>query len=252
MTYFTILLLFHVLGDFYLQTQKLSESKKHSNKHLLLHTAIYTLPFVLMFCFNDGSESILRLFIGIVILFISHFIIDFYFRKKDKTLMPFIIDQLLHLLVIFIVWFLIKNHLANIDNLDDWLISDLGLNISFQKLVSITTIMLLIVKPTSILVELSLPEINDNKEKDIDKDDKKEQGIDKDNKVNYGSIIGVLERFVIVLLAIINLWTSIAIVITAKSIARFKQLEDKEFSQKYLIGTLLSVAMVLVYLIVLL
>ena len=147
---------------------------------------------------------------------------------------------------------LIKNHLANIDNLDDWLISDLGLNISFQKLVSITTIMLLIVKPTSILVELSLPEINDNKEKDIDKDDKKEQGIDKDNKVNYGSIIGVLERFVIVLLAIINLWTSIAIVITAKSIARFKQLEDKEFSQKYLIGTLLSVAMVLVYLIVLL
>src|SRR5690554_718567 len=118
MTYFTILLLFHVLGDFYLQTKKLSESKKHSNKYLLLHTAIYTLPFVLMFCFYSGGESLLRILIGIVILFVTHFIIDFYFRKKDKSLKTFIIDQLFHLLVIFIVWLLIKNHLINILNLD--------------------------------------------------------------------------------------------------------------------------------------
>ena len=66
------------------------------------------------------------------------------------------------------------------------------------------------------------------------------------NKINYGSLIGMLERIIIVLLAMLNLWSSIVLVFTAKSIARFKQLEDKNFAQKYLIGTLLSLSITLI------
>ena len=65
---------------------------------------------------------------------------------------------------------------------------------------------------------------------------------------NIGEIIGVLERIVIVTLCALGLWTSVVLVFTAKSIARFKQLEEKDFAQKYLIGTLLSMCITLILL----
>jgi len=34
--------------------------------------------------------------------------------------------------------------------------------------------------------------------------------------------------------------------LTAKSVARFKQLEDRDFAEKYLIGTLTSLALALI------
>ena len=60
------------------------------------------------------------------------------------------------------------------------------------------------------------------------------------NKDNAGTYIGMLERIIILLLGILGLYGSIALVLTAKSLARFKQLEDKSFSEKYLVGTLMS------------
>jgi hypothetical protein len=39
---------------------------------------------------------------------------------------------------------------------------------------------------------------------------------------------------------------AIGFVIAAKSLARFKQLEDKDFAERYLLGTLLSVLIALV------
>lgn len=69
------------------------------------------------------------------------------------------------------------------------------------------------------------------------------------NSNQIGSLIGKLERIVILILAIMNLYASIGLVFTAKSLARFKQLEDKDFAEKYLVGTLCSflVTLILVY-----
>jgi hypothetical protein len=66
------------------------------------------------------------------------------------------------------------------------------------------------------------------------------------DEIDSGVIIGILERLLILLFAIINLWSSIALILTAKSIARFKQMENKEFAIKYLVGTLLSLFISLV------
>lgn len=57
-----------------------------------------------------------------------------------------------------------------------------------------------------------------------------------------GSIIGKLERLIISSLVLCNQLSAIGFVIAAKSIARYKQLEDKDFAEKYLVGTLSSVA----------
>jgi len=56
-----------------------------------------------------------------------------------------------------------------------------------------------------------------------------------------GKIIGNLERLLIYGLFQINMPALISIVIGLKALARFKQLDDKEFAEYFLIGTLASV-----------
>ncbi len=61
-----------------------------------------------------------------------------------------------------------------------------------------------------------------------------------------GSMIGQLERILIVILLLQNQYEAIGFVLVAKSIARFKQLDDKEFAEKCLVGTLPSLLLSLV------
>lgn len=68
---------------------------------------------------------------------------------------------------------------------------------------------------------------------------------DKD-QLNTGALIGSMERMTMMALLIAGQWIGLTVVIAAKSIARFKQLEDKKFSEYYLIGTLYSVIFVVV------
>ncbi len=62
----------------------------------------------------------------------------------------------------------------------------------------------------------------------------------RDEVERMGFWIGVLEREIILILGVFGQYGAIGFVLTAKSIARYKQLEDKKFAEKYLIGTLLS------------
>ena len=55
-----------------------------------------------------------------------------------------------------------------------------------------------------------------------------------------GELIGKLERVLVVMLILFNQFGGIGFVLTAKSLARFKMFEDKEFAERYLIGTLAS------------
>jgi Protein of unknown function (DUF3307) len=55
-----------------------------------------------------------------------------------------------------------------------------------------------------------------------------------------GATIGVLERLIVSALVLTNASTAIGFVIAAKTLARFKQLDDREFAEYYLLGTLAS------------
>jgi len=57
-----------------------------------------------------------------------------------------------------------------------------------------------------------------------------------------GATIGVLERLIVSALVLANASTAIGFVIAAKTLARFKQLDDREFAEYYLLGTLASTA----------
>lgn len=56
-----------------------------------------------------------------------------------------------------------------------------------------------------------------------------------------GRLIGVLERMLIFVLVMQAQYGALAFVLAAKSMARFKSLDDREFAEYFLLGTLLSV-----------
>jgi hypothetical protein len=66
---------------------------------------------------------------------------------------------------------------------------------------------------------------------------------DADMDYRRGRVIGVLERLVVFVLVLHGQYTALAFVITAKSMARFKSLDDREFAEYFLLGTLLSVVL---------
>ncbi|MEM9554397.1 MAG: hypothetical protein AAGC60_09070 [Acidobacteriota bacterium] len=61
-----------------------------------------------------------------------------------------------------------------------------------------------------------------------------------EEEIRMGRIIGNLERVLIFVLALNGQLDAIGLVLAAKSLARFKELEDKRFSEYYLLGTLSS------------
>lgn len=233
MLFLKILLMIHILGDFYFQSDKISKNKQGNNKYLAIHVLIYTILFLPLYYLNTNTISVTITFFSI---FIIHFICDYIMKliSKNKTLSLFVIDQMIHLSVIIVFWMMLRETFIDLSFINDYL-NKIEVGISFEKIISITLILLIIVKPASILIEKALP-------KEINKEIIVNQ---EEETFNFGSLIGILERLIIVLLAILNLWTSIALVFTAKSISRFKQLEDKDFAQKYLIGTLLSLSITL-------
>jgi hypothetical protein len=60
-----------------------------------------------------------------------------------------------------------------------------------------------------------------------------------------GATIGVLERLLIVTFVLTNATAAIGFVVGAKTLARFKQLDDRDFAEYYLLGTLASVGVAL-------
>jgi len=68
----------------------------------------------------------------------------------------------------------------------------------------------------------------------------KESGLER-----AGRAIGLFERFIILTFVLLSQYTALAFVLAAKSIARFKELEDRNFAEYYLVGTLASVSFAL-------
>ncbi len=62
-----------------------------------------------------------------------------------------------------------------------------------------------------------------------------------------GAFIGTLERLLTILLVGLEAYTAVAFVVTMKSIARYKKLEEKRaFAEYFLAGTMLSMLIALI------
>ncbi len=236
--YFVVVMLIgHLLGDFYLQSDSLVKKRKKCKGYVLLHGLIYTLCMSVAFgiCVRISDESIFAL----IILCFGHLLIDmlksFFDNPKNnksirKDTVVFFADQASHIINILLVSILFSSKVQ--------LYSYVTLNIAKlpNKPLMIILGLLCILKPIDIIISNFLfgnknSVININPLKDL---------------VKSGRIIGYLERIIIFILMQFGAFSAIAFVLTAKSVARFKELEQEERAKYYLIGTLFSACSVIV------
>ncbi|NLY37204.1 MAG: DUF3307 domain-containing protein [Tissierellia bacterium] len=235
-----LLLIGHFLGDFYFQTNKIAQSKEESLSKLIVHSLVYFLSMTL------GILAIisLSLFKWVVLISLLHFLVDWsksiLIRKyplKDKELTSlYLLDQLIHILIIIIVAGAIALFQETLQYTGFFKsISDI-LNLNLELIFSSILATIIIIKPVSITIKRVLYQYQPEVVK------KEEMG-----HPGAGSLIGILERLIILIMLSQNQYAAIGFVLTAKSIARYKRIiEDPKFSEYYLLGTLLSMLSVIV------
>ncbi len=233
----------HLLGDFYLQTDNLSQ-KKDSLKYLLLHVVTYALC---IYCVAILATGLWDVYIcPMIIIGGLHFIIDYAKIKlaekstvaKRHKLLILMIDQAIHIIILY---FFEQMYLFQINSA--WLATwTIHLPESIGKILSIVIAVLICGKPAAIIVAMIFEKIPQTIKKAEDCD-----GTDcSTESAKIGSWIGMLEREIILLLGLSNQYGAIGFVLAAKSLARHNQLNQQAFAEKYLVGTLLSALIALI------
>jgi hypothetical protein len=69
---------------------------------------------------------------------------------------------------------------------------------------------------------------------------RKKEEVFRDQTDRTGKWIGILERLIVLTLILNDALGSVAFILTAKSIARFNELSNRDFAEYYLVGTLFS------------
>jgi hypothetical protein len=233
----TLYLIGHLLGDFYLQSDSLAKSKTKSNIALLKHSGIYLLSMIIVIM-PVWNWYLLKISL---ILSLMHAVIDFlkknYIKNKEENISVFLLDQSIHILTIFLVLlviffqFNVMNYTCIIQS--SFEILQIDISIFFKWILAL----LIIYKPSSITIKKILHSYKRPQIQEIPQAiEKIDEGIE-----NAGSLIGVLERVIILLLLFAKQYIVIGFILTAKSIARYdKIVKDPIFSENYLLGTLLS------------
>ena len=240
--YVLLLLVSHLLGDFIFQSEKWTKSKTEKFRYVLLHSSVYagtafaiSLPF-----FSKDWITALAIFT------LSHFIVDSikfliikkskridYFSYRVKTIV-FVIDQTIHIAVLFSIAAALVLNGARLTLLPqiEGMMSFLGIH--SPLLLSWLVLLIAVGKPFNITIKHFIIPYRPQ-----------ENLAGSGNSA--GAFIGTLERLLIVVFLSVGQYAAIGLVLTAKSIARYQKIvEDKEFAEYYLLGTLLSVFLVIV------
>lgn len=213
------LILAHLIGDFFLQPDswvKEKDKRKLKSPKLYLHVLIHiALLFIVLW---DLSQWPIIFIVGL-----SHFAIDalklMLQNKKTKRLL-FFLDQLLHLLVIVVVYWIFIATDISLDSI-----------LTDNTLILLTAILFLTL-PVSIIMKSIFLKWNISKLTEGNESLK-----------DAGKYIGILERILVFVFVILDHWEAVGFLITAKSVFRFgdlKESKERKLTEYILIGTLIS------------
>ncbi len=210
---FLCLLMAHLVADFVLQTSASCNSKaeKHwQSVHQYIHAAIvFALSWIVSW---DVRFWWCALIIGAL-----HLCIDIWKSYRQEKVTWFVLDQLLHVLVLAVI---------------AWLWSSINLwSMPFDiniRYVAITLAALICWKPANIFIKLLL------KHYSVNMPQEKESGF------NAGALIGTIERWLILIFVCMQRYDALGLLIAAKSIIRFGDSQTNK-SEYVLAGTLLSI-----------
>ena len=214
-TLFLSLVLAHIIGDFYLQTDKCCEQKEARKfKSWFLYVHAITIGLLSWIIVPSCGFGLWALMIAV-----SHFAIDAVKIHCPKGLWSFVIDQLFHLSILAAISTIYETTkelpLQMIDNPS-----------SFSTPLLILAI-LLCIKPANILIKLILEKYQIGESASCD------------NIKNAGALIGNLERLLTIVFVMLGQFEAIGFIVAAKSILRFKD-TDTAKTEYVLAGTFLS------------
>jgi len=199
----------HVLGDYYLQTDRLAQARQHQFSAVVLHSLLYSLAFLPLLLASHPS--------AFVVLAVSHALLDalkFLLQKgTNKTAILFMLDQLCHILLLVVVSILY--HVT------------FFLPPSWVSVLRISVLLLCAAKPVSVMFTELFGRF---------------RPMPGEGTEGAGKVIGYLERLILVILMVVGEYGVIGWIIAAKTFARSRQLADSQaFCEYFLVGTLLSI-----------
>ena len=210
---FACLLLAHLIADFALQTDRTCKDKVEKK----WHSPYQYVHAIIVFVLSWLAACELGFWWCALIIGIIHLGIDIGKSYFEEKLSLFVVDQILHILIMASV-----AHLWC--RINCW---NLPFNISLHYIV-IAGAILTCWKPANIFIKMilkyhqvSIPEENNE-------------------SFNAGALIGTLERWIIVIFICLQRYESIGLLIAAKSIIRFSE-KDTAKTEYVLAGTLLSI-----------
>ncbi|MCI8496964.1 MAG: DUF3307 domain-containing protein [Clostridiales bacterium] len=235
-----VLLIFHVLGDFVFQSSKTAQAKQRLGKEgrlaLCRHLAVYTAFSLLAVLWWGNGWNIL---LNTLLLSVSHAVVDtvcIRLRRvfPRKGLLLFACDQAIHAVFLLGVSRMLGRLNAAGIFVRDMLPASWGRDTCFSVMLAVLLV-LICTAPAAVLVKevFSLIAAHESEEKT--------EPVRQVDVYRSGYVIGVCERLVILVLGVAGQFGAIGFVLAAKSLARFKLLnDDKDFAERYLVGTLVS------------
>lgn len=210
---FLCLVLAHLVADFVLQSNKMCKDKAEKKWKSVYHYCHAVMVFALSWLVSWSLDFWwCALIIGAI-----HFVIDMWKSYREEKVKWFAIDQILHITVMvgIALWWC---------SLDDWSVpSDIPV-----KYVALAIAIIVCWKPANLFIKLMLKHYSVNIPE--------EQG----SGFNAGSLIGNIERWLILAFVIMQRYEAIGLLIAAKSIIRFGDAQTRK-SEYVLAGTLMSI-----------
>lgn len=214
---FCNLFLMHLLGDFYLQTDRTCGDKVNMgfrSKSLYIHGLI-------IFLLSWLALAALKFWWLALIVGLTHFIIDGIKSKCGDNLKGFIFDQLAHIIVMVLVAYCATKYLG-------W--KYLTVMSEDQIFIIGALVFIICAKPSNVFIKKVLMAYS------IDNQDTEEK-----SPFKAGGLIGTIERWLILVFIMLEQYEAVGFLLAAKSIIRFKDTETNK-TEYVLAGTLISVA----------
>ncbi|MBN1925147.1 MAG: DUF3307 domain-containing protein [Prolixibacteraceae bacterium] len=208
-TLFLPILAGHLIADFWLQPASWIESKRENgwkSKHLFFHAAIASIMPVLFTLQID-------LWWFVPSIFVTHYFIDALKSKTSDNLLFFLIDQALHITIL-------------------WALSTFATSIvleeSFADFWVYVAGFILVTTPAGILIGKFLQPITKMENKPM--------------KADASAWIGIVERILILIFILAGQFQAIGFLVAAKSVFRFSEIKKNENpkAEYFLLGTLVS------------
>ncbi len=218
MLVFIKLLLAHLIGDFMLQPNRWvihKEANKIKSKFLYVHVLLHFTLYMLLLWDIGYWNIALLLTIGHLFIDMGKLYVNPFFKNKS---IPFFIDQLLHIILIYLCSFYkeLPGHIIELFQDVNWPMVLAVVFVSF---------------PSAVIIGKLLGPMSNQ--------------INTDHKSlpNAGKYIGIIERLFVLIFILAGRWDAIGLLITAKSVFRFNDLKEsnnRKLTEYILIGTLLS------------